>query len=259
MPVSGAQASRTPTLAEVLRVAIEYRIADMHTCLPGKITKWDAAKQLAEVEILTKRVAETADGGEPLVESFPILPEVPVMFPRAGGFFMSFPVTVGDNVLLVFGERSTDEFSVSDGRTPVTPADPRMHALSDPVALLGYYPLGRSLSRSDVHAQNMVVGHEGGSPQIHLKPSGEIHIGKENATDYVSLAALVGTELNRIKADILALKTATDTAFAALSPIIDAKLVLTTTAVPITNAFTAATVIIPTSPASVAASKTKAV
>ena len=73
-------ADYTPTMAEVIRTVLDSALADVHTCLPGKIVTYDKAKQKASVQIQLQRKYE--DGG---LVTLPAIPNVPVRHPRAQG------------------------------------------------------------------------------------------------------------------------------------------------------------------------------
>lgn len=187
-----ASTTRSPSLEEVLRAALDNRLLGVHTALPARVESYDAVSQKINAKPLVRSLTPTADGGE-INESVPIITDVPVVFPRAGGFFISLPVQEGDHVLLIFNERSVDKFIAGDG-SEVDPIDPRDHDLSDAVALVGFYPFSKSLA--DAISANLVLGKEAGT-QVHIK-DGEIDLGSENAADFVAQAAKVLTELTAI-------------------------------------------------------------
>ena len=191
------QNSKSPGLAEVIRMAIRQQLEGLHTSLPGRIEKYDVGEQKADIQLLLQRVLVDTDGTEMDPETLPILHDVPVRFVRGGGAFSSCPMTEGDLVHVVFVERSTDQYLAGNGDL-TKPLDFRMHNLSDAVAYPGYYP--RALALADAHAENAVWGFDGGA-QIHIKPGGEVHLGSENAADFVALAQKVLTELQAVQTD----------------------------------------------------------
>ncbi len=129
-----AAANETPSMAHVIRQAIESRLADVHTAMPATIESYDAATGMAAVAPCLKR--KYAASGE-LVD-LPVISNVPVLFPRGGGAAITFPLVKGDVVLLVFAERSVDAWKTEGGK--VDPQDTRKHALSDAFAIPGGYP-----------------------------------------------------------------------------------------------------------------------
>lgn len=188
--MSVPEASRSPDQSEVILAGVHYVLQDMHTGLPGKIVKWDPAKQVADVQVLVKRVTPLADGGE-LAEELPILPDVPVQFVRSGTAFMSFPLEVGDFVWLKFGDMSLDAYLAGDGNV-VDPGDFRRFDLSDAIAEPGMAPLSRALK--DVHGANVVIGFDNGGCQIHITPDGKMEV-KVNgaAAKHVAVAEALQT------------------------------------------------------------------
>jgi hypothetical protein len=199
--------SRTPSWSELIRMAIKQNQAEIHVSLPGKIAKYDVAEQKADIDITLQRPLVASDGTELEPETIPQLMDVPIVFPRGGGgsgdFFITWPLAAGDLVHVIFVERSIDQYL--DKRGEVTlPSDFRMHNLSDAVAYPGFYP--RKLSLASAHAENMVLGSDTGS-QVHIKPNGEIHLGSENAAEFVALAQKTKTELDALAADFTTMKT----------------------------------------------------
>ena len=120
-------------LSEPLRAAVESVMSELHVCLPGRIERYDHIEQRAEVKPLLRR--HYRDGDE---SDMPVIADVPVIWPRAGGASLTMPVKQGDGVLLVFADRSIDRWLVQGGE--VTPDDRRKHDLSDCVAIPGLVP-----------------------------------------------------------------------------------------------------------------------
>ena len=193
--------TRSPTSAEVLRQAIEYYLQDTHTMLPGKVEAYNPSDQRATIKPLIKRRLMAQDGSE-LEEELPILPDVPIMFPRIGKFIMTLPVEVGDFVMVLFCERSIDNYLAGDGED-TDPDEFRMHDITDAVALPGFTPFSRATARAD--ASDMVMGHESGLGVAFFKEN-EVHFGAKMAADALALASKVKTELDAVKADQVNLK-----------------------------------------------------
>lgn len=164
--------TRSPGLEEVLRAAVHQGLMDVHTALPGRVERYDPDKQKADVKPLLMRTVIHDDGTE-LSEALPVIPDVPVMFPRGGGFFISFPVEQGDFVLLVFCERSIDKYLAGYG-TDTDPVDLRMHDLSDAVAIPAFYPFAKAIS--DASGTDLVLGQDNAGAQIAIKTGGKVEI-----------------------------------------------------------------------------------
>lgn len=125
------------TLPSVINQAIESKMVDLHTSTPGIVDSFDAETQTASVQPAIRRIFKTLDGeNEILVPTdLPLLINVPVIFPRGGGFSLTFPVKEGDECLLVFCERSIDNWHTYGGVK--RPISRRFHSLSDAVCHVG--------------------------------------------------------------------------------------------------------------------------
>jgi hypothetical protein len=195
--VTARQNSKTPSLAEVIRAAITQQLSETYVSLPGRIEKYDAGEQKADVLILLRRTLVDEDGNELEPETLPILHDVPVMFNQGGGFFQSWPIKEGDLVKVDFMDWSMDQFLGGNGEL-TTPLDFRKHSLSDAVCSPKLYPPKRALA--DAHPENAVWGKDGGT-QIHCKDD-EIDLGSENAADFVALSQKVFDELDSLKTTV---------------------------------------------------------
>lgn len=164
------ETSRSPTLAEVLSLAIRQNQADLHVSLPGKILTYDPDEQKADIKPLLQRALVAADGTRLDPEVLPILYDVPICFQRgggiSGGFFLSWPLKPDDLVQLIFIERSIDQYLDQTGQDSV-PSDFRLHDLSDAVAYPCFYP--RRLSLQEASPDNAVFGRDEGM-QLHITP-----------------------------------------------------------------------------------------
>lgn len=184
---------RTPTLAEVVTRLIEKRLVRVHTCMPARVERYDAEKQLVDVSPLLKEYRDpTVDDEDLVADALPVIVNVPVIFPGAGGFRVTFPVQVGDIVELAFQERSIDKW-LEDGGL-VDPEDARMHHLTDAVAHVGLHPNNQPWTGAST--SHMTLGNDGGK-QIHITASG-IALGSESPTDAVALASKVGAALDAL-------------------------------------------------------------
>ena len=172
-------ASRNPDLVDVIDAAFAYHMEDVHTGLPGKITKWDPKTQKASVKPLVKRIVRGTDGSEQL-EALPIITDVPVLFPRGLEAFLSVPLVEGCIVELRFADSSIDAYMAGTG-DDTDPGDTRRFDLSDAVAYPSMYPFAKALQ--DVHAKNIVLGFDKGGMQIHVTPDGKVNIGPKGEAD----------------------------------------------------------------------------
>lgn len=149
------------SLAEVIRRAIEARLAEVRVSMPGTIESFDTATQLASVRPDLKELRFDENDAE-VVEPLPVISDVPVQFPRAGGFSLTVPVQKGDSCLLVFSDRSLDKWLDSGGQ--VDPVDARRHHLSDAVAIVGVSSKANPIPSFD--NDHATLGKDGESSQF---------------------------------------------------------------------------------------------
>lgn len=168
--------SNISTLASTIKQGITSQLKDLHTSLPGIIQSFDAATQLATVQPAIKRVFVTREGDgdtEFLTPSnLPILINVPVVFPRGGGFSLTMPVKPGDECLVVFCERSIDNWHET-GKIRV-PGARRFHSLSDATAFVGLSSIPNKIPNYDPN--NMEIKKDDGSVSIKLLDNGDLEI-----------------------------------------------------------------------------------
>jgi hypothetical protein len=181
---------KEPTLEEVLEEIFDSKLASVYTALPGKVTRYYSEKQTADVQLQIKD-HDIDEDGRPVFKSYPVLPNVPIAFPRGGDFFMSFPMSPGDYVLIVFCRSAIDQWRAKGVET--APGDLRHHSLTGAVAYPGLYPRTRNLT--DNSEENLVIGKEEGLT-VHLTDE-EMHVGGAGAaSDSAALASKVNTLIN---------------------------------------------------------------
>ena len=87
----------------------------VHTSIPGIVTAYDAATRRARVQpAVHMMLSPVGDPYAPFAAcepmEKPIILDVPVIFPSAGGYTVHFPLLPDDPVLLLFSERDIDNF-----------------------------------------------------------------------------------------------------------------------------------------------------
>lgn len=162
------------TLASNIKQGVETRLKDLHTSIPGIVESFDAEKQLASVQPAIKRIFITRDGDTEILtpSDLPILINVPVIFPRGGGFSLTFPVKKGDECLLTFCERSIDNWH-NTGKIQV-PGARRFHSLSDATAFVGISSLTNKIP--DYSTIGVQIKKDDGSVSITIKDDGDIEM-----------------------------------------------------------------------------------
>lgn len=165
----------SPSLADLLQIAIDRSIEGVNVAIPARVESYNALKQSINAQPLIRR-GYTDENGDRQVETLPIVTNVPVAFPGAGGFRLTMPVTKGDTVLLIFSQRSLDKWLTKGGL--VDPNDDRTHDMSDAVAILGVRSFANPLV--DAPTSHASLGKDGGT-QIQCKDA-SIDIGNDGDT-----------------------------------------------------------------------------
>ena len=133
--------------------SIQSNINNVHTALPGKITAIDIAKACVSVQPYGKFLANL---GKKM--TYPVLTEVPLVFPmstsvQAG---IAFPVSVGDDCLVIISEVELDEFlsgSESEGSLKFD--------LSSAIAIPGLAKAGNQMFSEAMNGRSVVIKNGG--------------------------------------------------------------------------------------------------
>jgi len=179
------QANQLATLAQNIQDGVNNTLKDVHTAMPGIVIKFDAATQLASVQPAIKRLFKTDDGEKIILTpaNLPVLINVPVIFPRGGGFSLTFPVAAGDECLVTFCERPFGSWHKFGGVQE--PDARRFHALSDAVCFVGLSSLPNKVP--NYSATDTVIKKDDDSVSISLTPDSKLNIYAEsdiNVTSY---------------------------------------------------------------------------
>ena len=168
-----APGEETPTLPQVLDLAIKKRLLDLHVSMPAQVEKYDGVK--ADVRPLLKRQLRSGEEFE-----LPVITNVPVIQPRTANAELHMPIAAGDTGTLLFCERSLDTWLVQGGC--INPNDFRMHDLSDAQFIPGLKPFN---AESAYDAERVVLKH--GDALFTLKADGKMKFtnGTEELMDLV--------------------------------------------------------------------------
>jgi hypothetical protein len=203
--------SLRPTLQDVIEAAKDAARRGVYTWAPAKVVRWDADKQRANCQILVKQTYRDEED-ERQTKSWPVVTGVPVEFPGAGGYRVTFPISDGNTVIdgsrapattgvLMFSHVSLDKWLSGDGRE-VDPELEHDHALTDAKFFPGLHPFGAPWG--DVPTDHMTVGHDEGV-QVHLHED-VVTVARradETSATAVALANLVLSELTDIATALL--------------------------------------------------------
>lgn len=185
----------SPQIEELIKNAIEQRLVQLHTSMPGVIAKYDPQKQVADVRPCLKRKYPSGE-----IVELPLLTNIPVAHPRAGKARIHLPLKEGDSVEICFSERSLENWNAKGGI--VDPEDPRKHHLSDAYIKPCFYPNKDPFLVTEPEAIEIVND----AAEIFIKKDGTISIkgsslllGDHSLSEFVAIASKVKTEIEALR------------------------------------------------------------
>ncbi|MBD5103806.1 MAG: hypothetical protein HDT47_02965 [Ruminococcaceae bacterium] len=151
---------------EQQRAAAFNNAAQLRVAIPGIVESFDAEKQTVSVQ---PSITENIQVGEAAVNAtkLPILTDIPICFPRAGGYSITLPVKKGDECLLVFADMCIDGWWQSGGVQDQM--ETRRHDLSDAFAIIGTTSQPRKVA--EYHPDNLHIRTDDSSIVIELDKS----------------------------------------------------------------------------------------
>lgn len=177
---------RINQLQQAIQAALTGRQVGIWTALPGTVVSYDSARMTLVVQPTIQAQVMAQDGTLSWV-TLPQLLDVPICFPNGGGFMMTFPIEVDDEVLVVFSSRCIDNWWYQGGVQ--TQAELRLHDLSDGFAIIGPRSLPRVLT--GISTDSVQLRTDAGTTFIELKEGqinivGNVHVvGSIEATDEI--------------------------------------------------------------------------
>jgi hypothetical protein len=157
------------SLSDLLDIFERAVKGDIDTAFVGQVQTYDASTQTCSVKPVIQARFLNGDALD-----LPVVPRVPVCFPRGGGFMMTWPLEAGDTVLVVCADRSIDEWKATNNSS-ILPVDLRRFDLSDAVAYAGVSsPAAPLLSATD---DSMVIGEDSFSGMKITIKDGKVSIG----------------------------------------------------------------------------------
>ena len=227
-----------PTDEELHEMLMEQLLRGIHVAMPGRIQSYDPVHQVADIVIGVKDSYPDPEGdGEYLHVNYPVLPAVPILWPRMGRWFMAMSVEPGDAVQVLFNSSAIGIWRRSPVVDNVEGIDRAMrgvhlvgdvarHHLTHAVALLGLETFGRALNHApDIgehasHPQSRMVlgsdlaagmrvsifgdGHmeivKGNEVRLRIDAAGTMHLaGAPSVTKLLALAELVDARLETLR------------------------------------------------------------
>lgn len=153
------------------RYGLDGRQAQIWTAMPGIVESVDLDAMTIEVQLAIQGITTNADGTESHV-NLPLLVDVPICFPSAGGFTLTLPIAAGDEVLVMIASRCIDAWWQNGGVG--VPMEARMHDLSDGFAVPG--PRSQPRVVPAISSVNAQLRSDAGDVYVEITPSGKINL-----------------------------------------------------------------------------------
>jgi hypothetical protein len=180
--IETTDSAESPTLAEVMRALSKNISGQINVAVPAKVINYNKDTQTVDARPVFQ--LKYLDGS---IQDPPVIYSIPVLFPRANNAFISFPIRNGDNVFLIFADKSIDKWMTS-GEVNY-PDDVRKHDISDAFALPAGYPMGQSASIAN--GDDVIISNAlgTGGTEVRIKPNGHIQIlnGREELVSVLNL------------------------------------------------------------------------
>lgn len=124
----------------------------------------------------------------PQLKNYPVMLDCPVIVLGGGSTALSFPISVGDQCLILFNDRDLNNWFAGAMSGPV--ASPRLHSFADAIALVGFQRLA-SLDTTHAYLTN-------GNAQVGVEASKDGSLVKI-ANDTTTLNTLLQDLVNNVK------------------------------------------------------------
>lgn len=143
----------TASLDSVIEASAGDLSGWLRVAMPAIVTAFDDKRQTVTLQ---PAIAGTDENGGAITPT--VLADVPVKFPRGGGFAFTFPVKPGDEGWVLFADRCIDDW-FSSGQVSQA-AEHRQHDWSDGGFLPGFSSLARAISsfRNDAIVMRQLEG-----------------------------------------------------------------------------------------------------
>jgi hypothetical protein len=159
-------AERAADTDEAIRRNNDHVKQSLRVALPAQVVSFDSDKQTIVAQPTIREKVINKETGTVEWIQLPQLVDVPVIFPGADNYVITFEPKAGDEVLLVFMDMCMDSWWFSGGVQNWN--DRRRHDLSDAVALLGFR--SRPNKIPDFKTDGMQIRQLEGSAKATIEP-----------------------------------------------------------------------------------------
>jgi Phage protein Gp138 N-terminal domain len=179
---AGSLPLQEPKIQQLFNIVTRAVKVDTNCAKIGTIQDIDFTTMTASVQVVFQQQMRNGS-----YQTVPLLTDVPVITPQGGGYSLQFPIEKGDTCLLIFADRNIDNWFQSGGVQP--PADGRLHAISDAIALVGLNGLASPLGAAPSSTEARIVD-KAGTTKVGLS-GGKITVANSSGTLLAALQTLV--------------------------------------------------------------------
>lgn len=122
-------------LEGALKTAMNALKSDIRVAMPGTVQSFDRIQQTVTVQLSIREKINSDDGVMDV--EIPVLVDVPIVMPRAGGYSLLMVPRKGDECLCIFSDLCIDSWWQSGGIQ--NQAELRRHDFSDGFAIMGIW------------------------------------------------------------------------------------------------------------------------
>lgn len=151
------------SLSDAIQTHFTNYKAQMFTSLPATVTSYNSEEQTISARPVMN---EPFKEGE--VSEYQEIDYIPVIFTGAGGGVLTFPITVGEEVLLIFSSRNFDTWW-DTGETQKLSTTQRYNDITDAIAIIGVRSKGKSV---EANTEDVELKYNGNT--ILLKKDGTL-------------------------------------------------------------------------------------
>ena len=200
------------SLQELMNASFDYQTNNLYTAAPGVVVA--VRNNLEELSVDVQPTVNILNKDKTTKER-PVVLNVPVQMPSSSTAALTFPINVGDPVLLIYSMRSLDVWKRSEGK-PTVPSDNRKFDKRDCFAIPGVWPFGRSVNKPSTRTwphdtNDLVITNNigtGSENEVRLHKNGDITINTNKDVfvncNNASVTAQADITLNSANLDVTA-------------------------------------------------------
>lgn len=165
----------TPELGDLLVAHKKDIFLSMNCHHVGTVQSFNATLQTAKVTINYKRTYFKPNSQgvvQPELRDYPVIVDAPVIALGGGPMAMTFPITQGDECLVLFNDRDIDNWFAGSNASPN--ATPRLHSFSDAFILVGVRSKPKVLA--SYNADGVEIRNAARTRYLAVRAAGGVHI-----------------------------------------------------------------------------------